>query len=562
MYSIVKAKNGQCALVLKKDGRETRLNSLYDPLKESERMVSTFNPGRSSLILVTGLALGYHIDILHNKYPHHILIVLEPEKDVIYLCKKERSSVLKKCVIIGNDRDLETFFETFNMSDFRGIALFTYRPSYQLDPDFYSYYSENIKKYLTSKVSDLLTRFEFEEEWIHNIFSNIHHIYKHPSVSSLHNAFKNTPAVIVSAGPSLRKNMKQLRMIQNKALIVAVDTALPVLIRSGIEPHIVMTLDAQKHSIKHFKGWPSPETTLIADMVSYPKILRDYKGNAFLSSTSKFYTDANGKLARETTPSIDWFEKYTTVPGDIQSGGSVATSVFDLFLTLGCDPILLVGQDLAYTGREIHCSGTHHNDAWLPLCNRLKNLDTINQQVIRKRSIKRIPSWGQNDDVISDFVFDLYRQWFEDSAAKVDVAVYNCTEGGGKILNTIEKPLNHFVETLPDLKKDPKEIMASKTHAGAKDYKKLLSAMDKTINFLKSLPSVDMYIDHKNLMKDIDKNGLLELLSPFLRKTEIILTRKEFTPKEALQKVHRDIEIAAQKLIPMLENAVKKLNSL
>jgi len=562
MYSIIKAKNGQSALVLKKDNREIRLNSIYDPEKEAERMVSSFDPGRSSLILVTGIALGYHINILHEKYPQHTIIALEPHNEVIKICSKKNPSALNNCTIINNDRDMESFFETIEMSDFRGISLFTYRPSYQIDSEFYLHYSDNIKNYITSKVSDLLTRFEFEEEWINNIFSNIHHIFRSPSVSSLLNSFKGVPGIIVSAGPSLRKNMEELKKLQNKALIVAVDTALPVLIRKGIYPHFVMTLDAQKHSIKHFKGWASPETAIIADLVSYPKILRDYDGLAFLSTTAKFYTDANGKLAKESTPSVDWLEKYTTLPGDIQSGGSVATSVFDLFLTLGCDPIILVGQDLAYTGREIHCSGTHHNDAWLPLCNRVKNLDTINQQVIRKRSIKRIPSWGHKEDVISDFVFDLYRQWFEDSCGKVNVKVYNCTEGGGKIHSAIEKPLQYFSETLPDLKKDPQEIILSKKDVTAVDTKKLLNPINSSLAFLKDLPSVDSFSDQNDLINEIKKNDLHELISPYLRKTEMILSRKDFTSQEALQKIYRDVEIASKKLIPLLENTVKNLNSL
>ena len=116
---------------------------------------------------------------------------------------------------------------------------------------------------------------------------------------------------------------------------------------------------------------------------------------------------------------MDWVEAHAGPVGDIQSGGSVATSAFDLLLNLGCSPIILVGQDLAYTGREIHCSGTHHNDEWLPRYTRFYNLDTINQNVVRRRKIKYVPAYGGAGTVISDFVFDLYRGWFEDSARKV-----------------------------------------------------------------------------------------------------------------------------------------------
>ncbi len=95
--------------------------------------------------------------------------------------------------------------------------------------------------------------------------------------------------------------------------------------------------------------------------MSCPAILRSYGGPRILSTTSKYFTDRHGNTRRETTPVMDWIERYTEPIGDIQSGGSVATSAFDLLLNLGCDPVILVGQDLAYTGREIHSSGTYHN---------------------------------------------------------------------------------------------------------------------------------------------------------------------------------------------------------
>jgi hypothetical protein len=118
-------------------------------------------------------------------------------------------------------------------------------------------------------------------------------------------------------------------------------------------------------------------------MVSCPDILEHFTGKKIISTTSKYYQDSTGSTLRETTPVMDWIEQYTESPGDIQSGGSVATSAFDLLLNMGCNPIILFGQDLAYTGREIHCSGTFIMTTGCKIT-RLKNLDTINQNVIRK----------------------------------------------------------------------------------------------------------------------------------------------------------------------------------
>ena len=206
-----------------------------------------------------------------------------------------------------------------------------------------------------------------------------------------------------------------------------------------------MTLDSQKYSLKHFLGLMDSEAILLADIVSCPRLVESYKGKKLLSTTSKFYNDSEGNYKRETTPVWDWMESHTGPIGDIQSGGSVATSVFDLLLNLGCSSIILVGQDLAYTGREIHCTGTHHNDDWLPKTSRFSNLETINQNVIRKRKIKYIEAYKGKGTVISDFVLNIYRFWFKESAEKVNIPVINATEGGVRIDNTIEKTLQEVL---------------------------------------------------------------------------------------------------------------------
>ena len=343
-------------------------------------------------------------------------------------------------------------------------------------------------QYVSSKISDLLTRFEFEERWVENILGNLPRLFSAGRVVSLFGKFAGRPGVIVSAGPSLRRNVRVLGRLRDRALIVAVDTAAPVLARAGIAPHLIMTLDAQKHSIKHFLGLESGGAALLADMVCYPPVIRSFRGPAIMSATSKYYAAADGSLKRETTPLMGWIEKYVEPIGDLQSGGSVATSAFDLLLNLGCSPIILVGQDLAYTGREIHCSGTYHNDEWLARITRLGGLDNINQSVVRRRKIKYVPAYGGYGTVISDFVFDLYRVWFEDSAAKVAAPVINATEGGARIANTEEASLSSLADRLPAAGPSPAEVL-ERALAGMKRERpdRLAAAMRAAISDLEEV---------------------------------------------------------------------------
>ncbi|MBN2403637.1 MAG: motility associated factor glycosyltransferase family protein [Spirochaetes bacterium] len=545
------------------NSREIKLHSAYNPQVEAERAVESFKAGRSSLLIVTGLALGYHVDYLKQKFRNHIIIIIEKDPEVIDLVKTYNQDILKNIYVINSASDFPEIFEKIDITMIRGVSSYIHRPSYMLDQEFYNARLKDIKEYISSRVSDLLTRFEFEENWIRHIFRNVHHIYSSTPVSGLFGRFKGMPGIIVSAGPSLKKNVKLLNDIRDKALIVCVDTALKVLQNYNVVPHIVMTLDSQKYSLKHFLGLMDSKAVLMADIVSYPRLIESYKGEKILSTTSKFYNDGKGNSRRETTPVWDWMEKYTEPIGDIQSGGSVATSVFDLLLNLGCGSIILMGQDLAYTGREIHCSGTYHNDDWVPGLSRFRNLETINQNVIRKRKIKYIEAYRGREKVISDFVFDIYRFWFRESAGKVCIPVINATEGGARIENTIEKTFEEILRSIEKPSRTPDEILKSclNKYSIVKNSKTLSDGLEEAIKELldvqkKSQSALDNISGKRDeeIVGLISSSGIEKLIVPFLRKTFVYLARNPDLPQQkASELLISDIIASIKKLIPMLE---------
>ncbi len=554
-YLVEETRSGFKTLIYKDPAgkRDIRLHSAYDPVKEAERSVTGFNKGRASIVLVTGLALGYHVQLLSDNYKDCEIIVLERDPEVIELCRLTNPGVFKKADVVTSQEEIENFFARVDVVSFKGIASYIHKPSYQIDPQFYDGITAGISRFLSSRVSDLLTRFEFEEKWIKNIFKNLKHLSSAEGFERFFGAFKGYPGIIVSAGPSLKNNIKELAGMRDRSVIVAVDTAFKVLSRYDIQPHFAVTLDAQKYSLKHFLGVPEKETVLVADIVSCPAILNLYKGPRVISTTSKYYTDSHGTTCRETTPVMDWVEKYTGFFGDIQSGGSVATTVFDMLLNFGCDPIILVGQDLAYTGREIHCTGTYHNDDWIPGINRLKNLECINQNVVRKRKIKYVPGFGAQKPVITDFVFDLYKSWFEDSASRVSVKVINSTEGGASIKNTIEMELNR--NSFPENPgRNPEEIIKdifSKTKgipSGTliNGLRECTRQIDDIIVMLESDNVLDSY--EKKVMNMVESDTLSPLFTPLLRKINIYLTRKDLDPEKRKEILLEEVRSSALKL--------------
>ncbi len=541
-------------------GKNIRLHSRYDPQKEADRSTDAYDAGRASVILVSGLALAYHINSLKKKKYNAQILVLEADRDVIRLCREINPEFTSDIIIINSKAELERFFESFDISLFRGITQYLHKPSVQLNPAFDEEMTGEIQQYVSSKISDLLTRFEFEEKWIKNIFKNIHHLDGNCGIGGFFGKFKGLPGIIVSAGPSLKNNIEQLKEIGDQAVIVAVDTAMKVLNKHGVSPHFVLTLDAQKYSQKHFSGVESPDTVLVADVVSCPSILSTYKGRKALSTTSKYYEGGNGQTVRETTPVVDWLEKFIPPFGDVQSGGSVATSAFDLLLNMGCDPIILMGQDLAYTGREIHCSGTYHNDDWLPVINRVKNLECINQGVIRKRKIQYVKSFGGKGLVISDFVFDLYKSWFEDSAGKVPVTVVNSTGGGASLKNTVELSLEDALDR-KKAKNSPSKIIDSiMSESRYSDMSELLDGISGAYSSLNKITEIwksDIEEEEKGLRINgiIDDSDLHMLFSPMLRKSKTYISRHSLKSSDKHRMINEEVIISAEKLIKFIETS-------
>lgn len=559
-YEIQKAKTGALTLIFSDEGRSVRLHSVFDPLSEANRLAEAFEKGRSSHILISGLALGYHVAALRQKYPETSFLIFEADSEVKALCKKHNPESTAGCSVVSSKEELAAFFEDLDIRSFKGVASYIHRPSFQLHSDFYEELSAAAKEQISSRISDMLTRFEFEERWIENIFANLPELYRAIPVSRLFGKFRGYAGIIVSAGPSLRKNISRLAELKSRALIVCVDTAYKVCLKNGINPHIVMTIDAQKHSVKHFSGTTS-NSLLVADIVSCPAVMRSYLGSRSLSTTAKYFTDSKGISYREPTVGMKWFEKRIEPLGDLQSGGSVATSAFDLLLNAGCNPIILIGQDLAYTGREIHSAGTYHNEEWLPGCSRLKNLDTINQGIIRRRSTKRVPAWGEQGKALTDFVLDLYRLWFQDASLTSGLTVVNATEGGARIDNTKEKKLEDIAGELPKQKKSPEKILShilSSTKTA--DKGSLAEDLKKASVSLSSLRSMALNGACLDELEDFAKqNGITELIEPLLGKIRFFTERKGMGTEEAQKSLAEETASAAQKLLAVISKTLKRI---
>ena len=150
---------------------------------------------------------------------------------------------------------------------------------------------------------------------------------------------RDIPVVIVSAGPSLDKNVIELKKCKNSAIVIAVDHATPLLDKYSIVPDLVGRIDPNEQYFfsKHDK---EKKYRMLISAKGTRHIQQIYQGRCI-------YYDFNTEVFG--TERIQKNEK------DIDFGGSVATSIFSLFLEAGFKTFILTGQDLAYgKGKTTH----------------------------------------------------------------------------------------------------------------------------------------------------------------------------------------------------------------
>src|SRR5690606_33660148 len=144
-------------------------------------------------------------------------------------------------------------------------------------------FTSTLKDFVSSAKVTLTTTLMRTVDTVRNLMLNLDHYAGGEGISELRNAAQGYPAVVVSAGPSLHKNMHQLAQpgVRDRCVIIAVQTTLKPLLKAGIKPHFVTALDYHEISKRFYEGL-TPEQVqdiaLVAEPKANPVILDSFPG--------------------------------------------------------------------------------------------------------------------------------------------------------------------------------------------------------------------------------------------------------------------------------------------
>lgn len=393
------------------------LHSKYNPLREAQswakQEIKGINLSEYDEITVLGIGAGYHIQALSEIIPNIPIQVIELNTQLFnWFTESYFNQIIDTLanVTIKNLDSISKKQRHILFSSLSSSNLLIHKSTLDILPKEHEGLKEILEDIQFKKHSIRNQIDHMKENFIENTNLNDKGI-----LNNL-NMFGNKPMILISAGPSLDKQIPLLKEIhkERKFILCAVGTSLKPLINNDIIPNICSIIDPNPGTLEQLTDLNLKDTTLYYMSTTYYKTVAIHKGPRRIL-WQKGFKEAELRAIKGGEPLIE-------------TGGSVATALLSLMTLLGTGPIALVGQDLAYTNGLSHATHAH---AQKKLIENEVKYNTLN--------------YDQTNTVPTARNLTIYRKWFEEFANKKSrLDLYNCTEGGAYINNWKHISLNEF----------------------------------------------------------------------------------------------------------------------
>lgn len=420
-----------------KDGYEYSLSSRIDSDNAAKIYAERYNdPEPFETYILFGMGDGKIVrNILKDIYDNNLIIAIEPDIEILLtvMAEYDISDIISNenfYFLIGDTKvyeNLQVLLEGVINPGTVTPLRFLIAPGY--DVLYYDVCNRCIK--MADYVMDAIrinsnTLIEMTDEININTFKNMRYLVDGSDLYYIVKAISKEnvneiPAILVSAGPSLDKNIDDLKRAEGKAFILAVDSAVKALEDHNINYNVVITGDAEKeYSV--FEDERTRKKPLIAEISSNYKIIENWNGRIFFNGAAMGYTVQASILDGVLTHNL----------GDVETGGSISTNAFSVLMSLGFKTIVLVGQDLAFTGGQGHVSGYSNQES---------------DEDIKRRGIEQVEGWD-GSVLITDSQMGYYIRWFEKKieAVKDEITVIDATQGGARIKGAINMTLSDAID--------------------------------------------------------------------------------------------------------------------
>lgn len=417
---VIEDRKNKSMLGVINDNHVWAFGSCYDAEMAAEHWVKQFeNVNYRTIFLIIGIGNGIYVQKLAEQYPENYIIVCEPDMELFaaYLETQRMENDFKGKVFLAAGQNVdaiyaELLYKLVNYDNKKEIK-YAVIPNYQnINRQLALYYTKKYRDCIERLIIVRNTIIVDEQTRAENELRNMFSFYKQFSLGQLYDAvkkvdLKNRAAIVVAAGPSLDKNILDLKKAKNKAFIIVVDTALKSVVKAGIKPDLAFMIDPAKDP-QLFEDEEIRNLPLCVSICGNYRIITKHKGNLFFPTGETKLTEALMK-------------KYNMGIYTVPTGGSVANNAFSVAGLMGFGTIILVGQDLAYPNGQVHTSEAYDDE---------ENIKLSESKYFQVEDI-------YGGKVYTEANMDCYRKWYEEQMnINPHIRVIDATEGGAKIQGT------------------------------------------------------------------------------------------------------------------------------
>jgi hypothetical protein len=500
LHKLIHSRNGYPNVIVKRERDAVILYDNEDPISYCREYLERLRFQYAPIVIFYGLGLGYHLALFLEEYGKqletHEIIIFEEDIQLFRLALEfaDFQKILSHPYIhfiVGEDslnatvKIQKIFTVEKNRGVLRSIKIIPLPANLQLSEEYYTL-AVGVAKKAAQQVMVNAGNDSFDTIiGLENLLRNIEHIVSNPGIKLLYGKFKKRPGVVVAAGPSLINSMGLLKDLGERALIISCDASLKPIMAKGIRPHLVVSLERTPGTEQFFTDIESFDGIYYAVCpVVVPAAFETFKGKKI--------------IVYRAFSHFDWIE---IDKGHLSTGPSSANMAFKVAEALGCDPIILIGQDLAF-GED---GNTHvkeavygEKDGWY-----------------HESGVYEVEG-NYGKPVKTTKLWDIFRLAYEGDLEQYDGTCINATKGGAKIRGA---KVMSFQDAISEYCREqfyPRQIIEK----AISQFDTELTRMDELKRILKKAQKTKKGIDEKieeftsllNEINDLDK----EVIQPYI----------------------------------------------
>lgn len=464
--------------MFEENGVYYRLHSEQEK-KEAELVLKDLEKNRDYILFVYGMGnLALLEQVIERTSDNTKILIVEENVHIFRYCMyfKRLEKIFKNkkvCFTLGEEQCFSLMVRICVQNEWsnlvHNVKMIT-TPAYQIYREQMEKKIKQFNKELATSVHILGNSTEDQMNGVTNNYLNVDACIKTNSIKEIEGKYKGIPGILVASGPSLDKNLHLLKEMQGKAVIIACDASYQQCLKAGVKPDAIASIERDIPTYNFFYKDKKFDKDLVfvGPGLVWPDILSEFPGKTVLMAKTEDGADG-------------WWMKHFDNLEHVVMGMSCANVAHAVLESAGCDPIIMIGLDLAYTDNKQHSEEAHEafgSD---------NEIDT-NADYLWTEDI-------YGEQVRTTTVFNLFREYFERRAEDNRATMIDATEGGAKIKGTKIMTFQQAIDQYSSQKKE--KCMSEYLEDIPWDEEKALRKYDEIIE------SAQEFVD---VIKELEEN--------------------------------------------------------